>query len=314
MSQRLRTGWNKMFKSSTAEDSGSDKTSAKDIERSSDEDSRSADHAIICQAPGEGACEITGCVVLHPKGIVVADRWNMSLKLLSTDASKPEVISCRKLKCSPFDLTLTPGDKIAVTVPEEMKIVFASIQKEELSFCDAPGMRKRVGFDLFYKCYGIKCSDRYIYVVIEKQRVDQLLMLDVDNGSTLKAFSMQQYRGLRYVTIFHDIIYMTSDSGVLRFKKDKGTDDIKVVERERFSHGIIEVDGDIIVCNKSRNSVHTVSQSKLACFAGRRELLAIPKPLAICYCPDTKRLFVSQSRESGISANVLTVCQMKKIM
>ncbi|WAR23293.1 hypothetical protein MAR_036962, partial [Mya arenaria] len=132
--------WKKVMKSRPAEDTGGDKTPAKhnDVERSSDEGSDSVDQAIICQAEDEGACEITGCVVLNPKSIVVADLWNKSLKLLSTDASKPEVISCLKLECSPFDLTLIPGDKIAVTVPEEEKIVFASIQKEALSLDDAP--------------------------------------------------------------------------------------------------------------------------------------------------------------------------------
>ncbi|XP_052777665.1 uncharacterized protein LOC128214981 isoform X2 [Mya arenaria] len=312
MSLRLKKSWIKMTKSSAADDTGEDKTQAKDIERSSDEGSGSVDQAIICKAEDEVACEITGCVVLNSKSIVVADRWNTSLKLLSTDASKPEVISCLKLECTPFDLTLTLGDKIAVTVPEEKKIVFASIQKEELSLCDAPGKEKKDGLYLHYKCYGINYSEQKLYVVIQKDDSEenyQLLILNVADGSTLKSFPMQQYRGLRYLAICHDKIYMTSDSGTLRFKKR--TEDIKIVEKNRFSHGIIVVDGDIIVCNKSRNSVHTVSRSKFAYFAGRRELLEIPKPLALCYCPDKKRLFVSQSRESGGRANVLTVCQMK---
>ncbi|WAR23296.1 hypothetical protein MAR_036965, partial [Mya arenaria] len=188
-----------MLKFSAAEDTSEDKSSAKDIERSSDDASRSADHAIICQAPGEGACEITGCVVLNPKIIVVADRWNMSLKVLSTDASNPEVISCLKLECSPFDLTLTPGNKIAVTVPEERKIVFASIQKEELSLCKTPGKEKKDGFNLHYMCYGINYSEQKLYVVIQKDDSEenyQLLILKVADGSTLKSLPMQQYRGL----------------------------------------------------------------------------------------------------------------------
>jgi len=105
----------------------------------------------------------------------------------------------------------------------------------------------------------------------------------------------------RYITTIKEKLYITHTEGIVRIQESK-TD--KHVSTFRYVHGMAEVDGDVLACCEAKGGVYRILSvgSKL-----RGPVMAVQQPRAMCFCPDSRRLFVSHSRSCGSKANRLTV-------
>jgi len=231
-----------------------------------------------------------------------------------TEDDEEGIVSFLSFSGSHFDVTVIPGDQAAVTFPDKNQVLFMQTKQDELKQITPPGVPKG-SFALPHRCYGIHFSNQRFYVVLQEDTSSYVLELNSE-GNRLKEIRNHLLIRSRYVTTIKDKVYVTSIEGVIRFK-DKSTrskqrlldgdQDVKHVSTLRYAHGVVAVNGDILVCSESKRGVFTSLSlgGKL-----RRPVLAISHPQAVCYCPDSKRLFVSHARESGTEANNLQIVQM----
>ena len=252
--------------------------------------------------------------------ILVADNWNRSVKIVSckTKDEKEGVVSFLLFPESPFDVTVIPGDQAAVTFPDKNQILFMRTKQDELKEIAPAGVPKG-NFALPHRCYGIHFSNQRFYVVLQEETSSSSYVLELNSeGNRLKQINNPLLIRSRYVTTIKDKVYVTSVEGVIRFKDRStrskqrsldsfGDQDVKHVSTLRYAHGVVAVDGDILVCSASRKGVYkTLSlESKF-----RRPVLSISHPQVVCYCLDSKRLYVTQAREAGPEANNLQIIQM----
>jgi len=235
------------------------------------------------------------------------------VKIVSCETEDDEegVVSCILFQEGPFDVTVIPGDQAAVTFPDKNQVLFMQTKQDELKQI-APAGVPTGSFVLPHRCYGIHFSNQRYYVVLQEDTASYVLELNIE-GNRLKQINNPLLIRFRYVTTIKDKVYVTSVEGVIRFK-DKSTrskqrsldsagdQDVKLVSMLRYAHGVVAVDGDILVCSESRKGVY-----KTLSLGGkfRRPVLEISQPQAVCFCPHTKRLYVSQARASGTEANNL---------
>jgi len=275
---------------------------------------------IPCRWESEAGCEVTGLAQLSPSRLLVVDIWNKAVKIVSCDPQNAGVLARVRLPNSPFDVTLTPGDVAAVTIPDTQKIVFFETQSDQLEQFQPPGTRQKE-FNLSGRCYGIHFYNGRLFVVVccelDDNKSCYIAELNLTDGTELKRFSeVHLPPQSRYITTLKDKMYITHPEGVLRLKDTDSRlrrsfrsrfveeQPVKHVSTLRHVHGIVEVDGDILVCSESNAGVYRILNVG-SMFRGA--VLAVNQPRAVCFCPDSRRLFVSHPRSIGNNANFLTV-------
>jgi len=272
---------------------------------------------IPCRWESEAGCDVTGLAQLSPSRLLIADSWNKSVKIASCDPQNAGVLACVRLPNSPFDVTLTPGDVAAVTIPDTQNIVFFQTHSDQLQQVQPLGTSQKE-FNLSGRGYGIHFYNGRLFVVIEQKdnKYCYIAELNLTDGTELKRFSEELPPRSRYITTMKSKVYVTYPEGVLRLKdtdlrrrrsfRSRLVEEqpVKHVSTLRHLHGIVEVDGDILVCSESNAGVYRVLNVG-SMFRGA--VLAVNQPRAVCFCPDSRRLFVSHPRSIGNKANFLTV-------
>ncbi|WAR18946.1 hypothetical protein MAR_000784 [Mya arenaria] len=271
------------------------------------------------RAEGEATCEITGCAVLSPDRAVVVDNWNQSVKVVSTNPSSPGVLLHRKLDGRPFDVTIVPGDKMAVTIPEKNKIIFTSTQtvidnRKELE-AEHP-LQKSLGKGS--KCYGIHYEGGFLFVAVQAEKPKVLMM--AFEGEEVREFSHEAMEDPRYLTVIGSEIFVSNSERIVHFSyktqakrteetEEKETLTIALIS-EKNPKGIVAFQNKLMICSEGKGDIHINTFAFLSLSLFRRVVLQQDRPLGICYCPDRGVIYVSKARVSGNSANFLTACRI----
>ena len=154
--------------------------------------------------------------MLGPDRAVVADFWNQSVKIVSTNLANPGVIVHLKLEGRPFDVTIVPGDKMAVTIPEKHKIVFSSTKSviDNISQIKAEKLQEH-RFEDDCKCYGIHYDSGYVFVAVQDTAPKVLMM--AFEGTEVREFSHSLMQDPRYLTVIGGTVYVSNSECVLKF-------------------------------------------------------------------------------------------------
>ncbi|XP_045160407.1 uncharacterized protein LOC123525432 [Mercenaria mercenaria] len=243
-------------------------------------------------------CNITGAELLTTDFLVLADSKNNAIKIL--DTKHREVVAEYTLSSAPWDVTvveegLLAPEQLAVTLPEERKIQFLTLNHGELT----EGRRLKVDGD----CRGIAYSDNRLAVTCDAPTPCKVEILDM-NGRIIKTLSKNVhgkdlFQCPQNIAVSHDGTYLFVTDRIT-CDVTKITFDGKVVAMYDDSElcspeGIVATrDGTLIVCNYKNNMLHLVSEE---C-----EKLKIIKPLsdhvvcptAVCFCEERNRLYVSR--------------------
>ena len=272
---------------------------------------------------------MTGLALLSTTRLLVADGWNKSVKIVSCDMENAGVLGSVKLPQSPFDVTITPGDVAAVTIPDMKQIVFIQAQGDTLTQIQPSfTTTKRVGSPvvtkkeiyLSGKCFGIHFNNGRLYVVCEEEDSENnscyIVMINIIDGQETKKCNKELPLQSRYIAIMNEKLYVTHPHGVVRIKdidssqrrslrsKFVKEQPVKHVSTLRHVHGIVEVAGDILVGSVFKAGVFRILNMGSML---RGAVLVVNQPRAVCFCPDSRRLIVSHPRSIGNKANFLTV-------
>ncbi|XP_053389364.1 uncharacterized protein LOC128552363 [Mercenaria mercenaria] len=106
----------------------------------------------------ENTCCVTGLAVLGKNCIVIADRDNMTVKLVEVEEDK--ILSKLKMTSAPWDVTVISEKQIAVTIPEMKTVQFASVT-ENMTLD-----KQKNQISLSGNCYGITSSHDTIFVTL----------------------------------------------------------------------------------------------------------------------------------------------------
>jgi len=218
----------------------------------------------------ERECRITGCVVVTPTTLAVADCNNSCVKIIDTQTLS--IIDTFRLSAAPWDITVLPNDEIAVTLQLKMFVQIISLNsKNHEVFLKVDG-----------DCRGIDYIHKLRALVVSYVDPEKVELLDLQ-GTVLKSFSYHNGEAMflrpHYVCLSHaedcvlvsdtikntvtklslhgDIlgvyadkemvepegICSTSDGGFLVSSYSKSLIQLVSKNLERVSHFLTEVDG-----------------------------------------------------------------------
>jgi hypothetical protein len=93
-------------------------------------------------------CEVTGLCLISESLLAIVDKGNKNVKII--DINNDKITANVLLSSPPYDITVVPDDKLAVTLPEEKKIQFLS-----LSLPKADSVTPEKTLTVSGACYGI---------------------------------------------------------------------------------------------------------------------------------------------------------------
>jgi hypothetical protein len=91
---------------------------------------------------------ITGLCIISESLLAIVDKENKNVKIIDTNSDK--ITANVLLSLPPYDITVVPDDKLAVTLPEEKKIQFLS-----LAFPKAVAVTPERSITVSGACHGI---------------------------------------------------------------------------------------------------------------------------------------------------------------
>lgn len=130
-------------------------------------------------------CWISGCAIISPDRILLADRRNLKLKVV--DMRKQIVAVEIKLDAAPYDITLIPDDQAAATLPEKQEILIFKTDKH-LSAVRTLNVHR--------DCWGITYNQDHLYVVC--WHPNSVLDLDIE-GNIHRDIPLKNSTNLKFV-------------------------------------------------------------------------------------------------------------------
>jgi hypothetical protein len=118
-------------------------------------------------------CEVTGLCVISESLVAIVDKGNKNVKIIDTNNDK--ITANVLLSSPPYDITVVPDDKLAVTLPEEKRIQFLS-----LALPKADAVTPEKSLTVSGACHGIDFirNERKIIVTYSNPGTVEILHLD----------------------------------------------------------------------------------------------------------------------------------------
>ena len=246
---------------------------------------------------------ITGITVLPNGNIAVADDNNYSVKIIDTHLDK--VIHRHQLSSWPWDLTVIPGDRLAVTLPFIHSVQYLNTSKE-LNFANTLTLKD--------KPYGIAYhSGQLVVACVGDARVVQILSLE---GVVQRTFS-HGFKFSYYVTIDDHSNILVADgynSRVVKLDWEgnvRGSytdDDLKQPRGVTWCGG-----GTFLVCSKDTDDVHLVSEDcvKIKQLFGKKD--GLRSPYALCMNSKQGMIYLSFRRDKNATNNNINVYKINNM-
>lgn len=129
---------------------------------------------------------ISGMCQLNNAHIVIVDNSNCLLKVI--DTTKQQLVASLRTENKPFDITKIPGNKVAVTFPQEGQIQFFQMSINDYNNGEISGemeINKTDQIDVGDGCHGIACRWDNLVVSFTDEPI-RVVIMDL-NGQVLKA-------------------------------------------------------------------------------------------------------------------------------
>ncbi|KAH3713112.1 hypothetical protein DPMN_072878 [Dreissena polymorpha] len=252
----------------------------------------------------------TGSAVLSPTRLVLVDNNNMAVKMV--DTKERVVITTVRFKSEPRDVTvLTRLDAIAVTLPEEWKIQFLSTRYynifELLSAIVVNG-----------KCECVDYCDGKLFVSYLFSSPSRVEIMTLD-GTVLKVLKRDSegnplFTWPDYLTVWKDHIFISNywNSTVLKLTTEGAVVSSYHDAGLRWPRGVISTgDGHILICSRYTNNIHIITDAgvKVGILLCAKD--GLERPWSLCYCPASRRLYVSSYSPQEKHGNYIRVYQFK---
>ncbi|XP_060575188.1 uncharacterized protein LOC132732725 [Ruditapes philippinarum] len=239
-------------------------------------------------------CEVTGLCLISESLLAIVDKENKNVKII--DINNDKITANVLLSSPPYDITVVPDDKLAVTLPEEKKIQFLS-----LSLPKADSVTPEKTLTVSGACYGIDFirNEKKLIVTYLNPGTVEILDLDgiVDRKVDLKYSHVNKVSVIPNTTL----AYMASKLSILELK-----DKLKVVCEISYGFRYLNVQGiatdktgTAYLCGEhsvyvtsnvdlSKNTVH-LKDVKLEELEGY-DYTSYPRSIA--FCDRTFRLYI----------------------
>ncbi|XP_052780371.1 uncharacterized protein LOC128217327 [Mya arenaria] len=240
---------------------------------------------------GTSKCFLTSVALLSGERLLLSDFHNCSVKLVDTTTNK--MVSQVKLPGNPRDLCLLPGDRTAVTLPDEGKIQFVSTQ-ENATLLD---LVKVDG-----QCCGIDfCDDNLIVsfyhpvkVVLMDMKGKVKKSADKDSSGN-PLFNCPDYLTVTRESQTPPVIYV-SDWGTHTITKLSMSLEVLQTYQDpilRSPQGLTAIgDNQLLVSGKGSDNILLLDTltSKVTQLLGKEE--GIESPCSVAYCSLKKMMFI----------------------
>ena len=241
--------------------------------------------------------KITGCTFMPNGGVVLCDRRNSNIKILSdTFATKDSL----KLDCQPFDVSPVNSNTVMVTLPEKNQLQLIQVM---------PSLKIDRSINVDRECWGVQVVDDLIYVTCHNNPgVGEVLILDM-NGTVSHRLGQPgkkppMFSSPDYITVCSSIrkIFITDRStGTVSCLMADGTVVYQYKDKELWHpEGVVVAGGgNVIVCSSSSDNVQVMRADGTKCCT-----LLTSQPYSVAYRESDKTLIL------GCDNNHLLVYKM----
>ncbi|XP_045200305.2 uncharacterized protein LOC123554310 [Mercenaria mercenaria] len=231
-------------------------------------------------------CTITGCEILSSGKIVLADYNNYRLKIV--DVERKIIVADKELDTRPWDVTVLPGDQIAVTLPMDSLIVTIA------STLAVVGRFRVKG-----QCYGIFYHNDRLYIVCQNPKAVLVTDLQGDIKSIIPLKDNELFCNPTYIAVSksHQRMYISDcDSSSVAAVTFQGL--VAAVYKEKDFLGPLGIvmlgDGSLLICCKSNNTIHHISGD----LTQSEKVIRIRNlPQSICYNADRNEVYIGRWRD-----------------
>ena len=247
--------------------------------------------------------DITGSTVMTDGRVVLADRYNESLKLVN---SAYKMITQSKLSSEPWDICSVSSDQVVVSLPKERKLQFYAIDITMRPL-------KRIGQNDSVKgsqYYGLAYNQEKIFVTCPTDEVPNVKILDLQ-GRLLHQINANQQEQALFANPLHIAVKY---DGKTAYISDSGNYSIIAIDIAGNSEpkifqipdgnpprGIVAVpDGNVYYCGCKTNMLESLSLSMESFeeVRGSERLLVAPQSLS--YCEKQRRLIVTMQKQDTV--------------
>ncbi|XP_045172896.2 uncharacterized protein LOC123534635 [Mercenaria mercenaria] len=241
------------------------------------------DQINVKKASDRSDCELTGLAVIDTDRLAVADYRNKSIKIV--DVKQTTIVSELEMTSNPWDVTLLPGDQLAVTLPYEGLI-------HSLSFSD--GLSKVRQQKTHGESYGLAFIEGNLIVGMADGKVKIMNL----SGKVLKTMDCGVTDFVNNVTgcSNHICIYVSCGSSVTRFSMSGETVGRYTHESLKTPRGLAVLeDCSIFVCDPSNSSIHLISENLKSSRMILQETDELMKPYCMAIDSEEKELYIGSS-------------------
>ncbi|XP_060572484.1 uncharacterized protein LOC132730546 [Ruditapes philippinarum] len=224
-------------------------------------------------------CGITGMTLLAPDLLMITDYIIDAVKMV--DTSSQSVSDQLQLDSGPWDITTVTSTELAVTLPNKQTIQFILISSNKL-------IRKHT-MKVDGKCYGISCYQGKL--VVSFLRPAKLQILDLNGAIQTTIDKNNIFKEPFYITCNRSSIYV-SDCYMETVRRLNWQGN--VIGSYRGMSGprgmSLSDDGTVFVCDRERNVIEEISGDFST---GKVVLKNLERTCAVCWCEETKKLYIS---------------------
>lgn len=230
-------------------------------------------------------CDISGCVLLSPSKLLLADFKNKKLKVVDTQTKT--VTEEKTLDSGPYDITLLPEHQIAVTMPDKKEIAIMTTAGELSTVNRIPVNRQ---------CRGITYNEDRLYLACQKP--DSVLVIDMEGdvkttvpGKTLKSkgVSFPNYTAL---SLDKTLIYVCSyRSNIVASITLQGeiTAAYEHIKLSRPMGMLVLDDGSLLTCSRDNGTIQRISADLKQ---GEMAIEELRDPKSMCCSRDKSVIYV----------------------
>ncbi|KAH3895264.1 hypothetical protein DPMN_019425 [Dreissena polymorpha] len=235
-------------------------------------------------------CRITAVCALPNGQVLVADRSNKKVKLLS---QQYHVVSHLDVRDEPLDMCLITPTEVAVAVHDEVQ--FITVSQSQLA--------KSRKLKLQHECTGIAhnqgdlyiCSGTALYKFTLSGKLVSWLYGDTSADLTVDKCAVSPTGDRLYITSWykHKLLTLARDGTLLATFTDPAL---------HWPAGLhVTPAGQVLLCGYSSDTVLQVDregESKLATLATQKD--GVWRPWSVCYSSTTSSIIVGQDRDDNI--------------
>jgi hypothetical protein len=233
---------------------------------------------------------------MTPDLLLITDFINNAVKMV--DISSQSVYDQLQLDGKPWDITTVASTELAVTLPFKHSIQFISISSNKLI--------KKDTMKVDGSCRGISCYQGKLVVSFVDPAKLQILDLNGAIQTTIDGKNIVKVP--YYVTCKKSSIYV-SDFNKKTVKRLNWQGDVicRYSGMGRPTGISLSDDGTVFVCDWGRNVIEEITGD---CSTGNVVLKNLESPYAVCWCEETKKLYISAKQRDEKNYNILHICKL----